>query len=493
MTTTRHGQSKPYLRAQIERALLAPVKAFRITYLPLLMVYFAYGALGLVAVAQSFLEKRTLTMSPADLAALGVWLALPWAIKMVFGELVDSVSILGSRRRIYVFVGAGLVSLGLVLFAAAAGGWWKGISVNALYVAAALLSVIGVVLQDVVADAMSTEVVPRTEPDGTPRRQEDIDYDLGMVQALGRLALYAGILATARLAGWLAQHFSYETVFLMGLAVPLISVTGALLVDLEPGEKRPTNWHILGGGLAFGAVVILLGLANLRFGQELTFVISLGVIVWMLKQVTADLAPETRQRIVYAALVIFAFRASPGVGPGYTWFTIDRLGFDEAFFGLLNEIGALLGLLAAWFLSDAITRQPVARVLLWLTIAGTILAVPNLILVNEAYGWTGLDARSIAWLDSAAQSPLVQVSMIPLLTLMAIYAPPKQRATWFALMASFMNLALVAGQLQTKYLNLIFPVARGSYAMLPTLTAVVTLIAFVVPMAAILAVGRRIR
>jgi hypothetical protein len=37
--------------------------------------------------------------------------------------------------------------------------------------------------------------------------------------------------------------------------------------------------------------------------------------------------------------------------------------------------------------------------------------------------------------------------MIPLLTLTAYYAPPGQRATWFALMASFMNLALVAGQL----------------------------------------------
>ncbi len=493
MTTTSEQRPAGYFRAQLERALLAPIKAFRITYLPLLMVYFAYGALGLVGVAQGFFEKKTLTMSPAELAALGVWLALPWAIKMVFGELVDTVAILGSQRRIYVFIGASLVSISLVLLAGAAGGWWPGINVNMLYVAAALMSVLGIVLQDVVADAMSTEVVARTHPDGTPRPQKDIDYDLGMVQALGRLALYAGILATARLAGWLAQHYSYETVFLLGLAIPLISVSGALLVDLEPSETRPTDWRILGGGLGFGAVVVALGIADIPFGQEITFLVSLAVIAWMLSKVTADLAPETRTRIVYAALVIFAFRASPGVGPGYSWFTIDRLGFDEAFFGMLNEIGALLGLLAAWFLSDAITRQPVARVLLWLTIAGTVLAIPNLMLVTEAYRWTGLEARSIAWLDSAAQSPLVQVSMIPLLTLMAIYAPAKHRATWFALMASFMNLALVAGQLQTKYLNLLFPVARGSYAELPMLTVVVTIIAFVVPLAAILAIGRRIR
>jgi uncharacterized protein YbjT (DUF2867 family) len=54
--------------------------------------------------------------------------------------------------------------------------------------------------------------------------------------------------------------------------------------------------------------------------------------------------------------------------------------------------------------------------------------------------------------------------MVPLLTLTAYYAPPGHRATWFALMASLMNIAVVASQLQTKYLNDIFVVGRGQYA-----------------------------
>ena len=82
-----------HARIVIHRAVVAPIKAFRLVYLPLLMVYFAYGALGLIAVAQSFFEKKGLTLTPVDLAKLGVWLALPWAIKMVFGELVDTVAL----------------------------------------------------------------------------------------------------------------------------------------------------------------------------------------------------------------------------------------------------------------------------------------------------------------------------------------------------------------------------------------------------------------
>ena len=138
----------------------------------------------------------------------------------------------------------------------------------------------------------------------------------------------------------------------------------------------------------------------------------------------------------------------PGIGDGYTWFSIDVLKFDEAFFGVLGQIGSAVGILAAWLLSDTITRKPVPQVLLWLTILGTILALPQLLLVFQAYQPLeqafGVGPRSIALFDTVASAPLVQLSMIPLLTLIAVYAPPGHRATWFALMASLMNLALTA-------------------------------------------------
>jgi hypothetical protein len=55
-----------------------------------------------------------------------------------------------------------------------------------------------------------------------------------------------------------------------------------------------------------------------------------------------------------------------------------------------------------------------------------------------------------------------------------------------------MNLALVAGQLQTKYLNQIFIVGRGDYAELGPLLIAVAVIGLVVPLAIILLLGRRI-
>ena len=362
---------------------------------------------------------------------------------------------------------------------------------------ASLISVTGLVLQDVVADAMSTEVVPRTNPDGTPRLKAEIDHDLGMVQVLGRLSLSFGIFSVAGLSGWLAQSMSYDKVFLLGLIVPVISVSGALLVRLETSERRPIDWRILGGGLIFGAVVTALALSGIGFGQEIVFAISMAVVVWMLMRVTEEIDHATRMHILYAAIIIFVYRVVPLAGEAYTWFLIDVLKFDEAFFGVLGQIGAGVAIVAAWLFSDVITRKPVARVLLWLTILGGILSLPSLLLVFQLHQQTeqmfGIGARGIALFDTVATSPFAQLSMIPLLTLVAIYAPAGHRATWFALMASLMNLALVAGALMTKYLNLLFPVNRGDYHNLPMLVVVVSLIAFLLPLAAIAIFGRRVR
>ena len=71
-----------------------------------------------------------------------------------------------------------------------------------------------------------------------------------------------------------------------------------------------------------------------------------------------------------------------------------------------------------------------------------------------------VDARFIALIDTALESPLGQVAMIPMLAWIANSAPANLKATFFAVMASFTNLALSLSQLGTKYLNQIFTIRR---------------------------------
>jgi surface polysaccharide O-acyltransferase-like enzyme len=477
-------------------SLTRPLQALRLSYIPLLMVYFAYGALGLIDVTRDFWVKESLKLSPAELASIGVWLTLPWTVKMVFGELVDCVPILGSQRRSYILIGALCTATGLVTLAGAAGQWITTMQPHQLYVLGSLLIVLGTVIQDVVADAMSTEVVSRVDADGKPRPDESVRADLGMVQVLGRIFLSLGILAVAGLSGVLAFVLPREMVFLVALVVPAISVTGVFLIKSETAERRPIDWRILGGGIVFGAAVVALGVGGVPFAQEFIFVISMGVVCGMLIFVTRELDHKSRMIILYAAIIIFAFRATPSVGDGYFWFSIDVLKFDEAFYGILRQTSAIIAVIALWLLAKQITEYSVAKTLFWIAVAGTILTLPSIGLYYGLHHWTeemfGFGARVIAFADTAASSPFAQLSIVPLLTLTAYYAPAGHRATWFALMASLMNLALVAGQLQTKYLNEMYAVGRGDYDELGVLLITVTVLGLVVPLTAILLFGRRV-
>ena len=476
--------------------LLRPIQAFRLIYLPLVMVYFAYGALGIIDVTRDMWIKESLTLSPAELVEISVWLGLPWTVKMVFGELVDSVPIFGSQRKAYIGIGAVLTAGGMITLAGSAGGWIGFTSAHTLYIFGSLLIVIGTVIQDVVADAMSTEVVSRVDEGGRPRPEHDVRTELGMVQVIGRLALSIGILTVAGLSGWLAKFVERETVFLLGLIVPAISMVGVLSIRSENTERQPLNWGILGGGLAFGATVLGLAIGKVPFAQELIFALSMVVICSMLVVITRDLDAKTQQSILFTTIIIFMFRATPSAGDGYFWWTLDVLKFDAGFYGTLRQTAALLAIAAIWFLSKQLTEYSVRGTLFWLTIAGALLALPNIGLYYGLHEWTeqqfGFGARAIALIDTAAGSPFAQVSMVPLYTLIAFHAPAGRRATWFALMASLTNLASVAGQLQTKYLNQSLTVGRGEYDELGMLLITVMLLSLLSPLIAIALCGRRV-
>ena len=105
-----------------------------------------------------------------------------------------------------------------------------------------------------------------------------------------------------------------------------------------------------------------------------------------------------------------------------------------------------------------------------------------------------VDAKFIAIINTAIESPLGQVSMIPLLAWIAKNAPSHLKATFFAVFASFTNLALSANALGTKYLNEIFTITRevkdkltnnilttSDYSELGLLLITVTLLTLVVP------------
>ncbi|SGZ59249.1 Folate carrier, cyanobacterial type [Bathymodiolus thermophilus thioautotrophic gill symbiont] len=475
--------------------LLTPIKAMRLRYIPLLLVYFAYGSSVFTAIAENFWVKETLDMSAANLAELGIWLTVPWTVKMIFGSLVDSVLIFGSNRKSYVYIGALLITLSSLMMIAVVGDYSivAEFSKKSVYIFASVIAVVGFVMQDVVADTMSTEVVDKSQS------KEEIHRELASIQVLARLSLGFAIFITGWIGGELASVFkdNREVVFMMAMFVPLLSILGVTLVNLNPVPVSKINRQVLFGGLIFAIFVVTMGYAQVPYSQEIVFVVSLGIVLYLLNDLIADLSEDAIRHIKMAMIIIFVYRAMPSVGASLQWWQIDILGFDESFFAKLSAIGGGIALAGMWFSAKFIVKRNIAEVLIFLTIIGALLSMPIIAMYYDIHTMLGVEARTVALVDTALASPFDYIAQVLMLTLVAIYAPEGKKGTWFALMASLMNIALSAGGLLTKYLNKIFVVSREvitdgvvtttqDYSQLGDLLWVVIVAGFVIPIVVII-------
>jgi hypothetical protein len=491
------------VRHWIDRNILELGREFRLSYLPPLMVYMAYGISGLTGIVGTFFVKEYLGLSAAFLAALGFWAGIPWALKMPVGHLVD---LLWRWKGWLVGIGATLLAASLAIMAALIGhrdAMTAVMSAETWFVLSALLAPVGYVLQDAVADAMTVEAVPLVDEQGRPILPATRKLMHTTMQTLGRVAIIGGLILVALVNLYLFTGVEglpqdeivriYEQVYLMALLIPVISVLGVVVAFLirqrdasrlrrqgftatqvrqmmreheaSPEPTKP-NWLILGGSFVFVIFTMTVGLGGFPYSEEIVFAGSLGIVSFLIFRLTQELQPDMRFTLIGTAIVIFLFRATPGPGPGSTWWMIDKLGFDQHFLSILSLIGNTLTLAGMFMFRRFMAERSIAYVVGFLTVVGTILSVPIVSMYYGLHEWTArmtggiVDARFIALIDTALESPLGQISMIPMLAWIANSAPARLKATYFAVMASFTNLALSLSQLGTKYLNQIFVVTR---------------------------------
>jgi hypothetical protein len=458
---------------------------------------------------------------------------------MPIGHLVD---LMWRHKAGLVYLGASLIAASLLIMIGLIGSpdaMRAVMPIEAWFVLSVLLSPVGYVMQDAVADAMTVEAVPRLDARGEPIPADTVRLMHTTMQMLGRVAIIGGtvMVSLANVAMFQGSESLpeadkvaiYLRIYELALIIPLLSVSGVLLggflkrreakrlaalgrnraeIDRllhDPEEKTTPNWWILGGSAVFVALTITVGLSGIEYGQEIIFATSFAIIGFMISRLLRELSPEAARTLLGTVIIIFAFRALPGPGAGASWWMIDELGFDQSFLSRLDLITSALTLAGLFLFRRFMAEKSIAQIVIFLTVATTALSLPIIGMFHGLHEWTAahtggvVDARFIAIANTALESPLGQVSMVPMLAWIANSAPPHLKATFFAVMASFTNLALSASQLGTKYLNQIYTIARevkdaatgaittpADYGTLGELLVTVTVLALVVPLAAIL-------
>ena len=228
----------------VDRNILELGRELRLSYLPPLMVYVAAGISGLTGIVGTFFVKDYLGLSAEFLAALGFWAGIPWSLKMPLGHLVD---LIWRWKAAMVFLGAGLIaaSLGIMIGLIGHTDFMRGIMpVEAWFVLSTLLAPVGYVVQDVVADAMTVEAVPRVDAEGRAYAAETLKLMHTTMQTLGRVAIISGSVAVAAVNLFMfdgvetlpedAKVHIYQNIYTLALIIPVISVLGTVLAGLQP-------------------------------------------------------------------------------------------------------------------------------------------------------------------------------------------------------------------------------------------------------------------
>jgi len=146
------------------------------------------------------------------------------------------------------------------------------------------------------------------------------------------------------------------------------------------------------------------------------------------KWFTADflgIFKEMRWSYIPPLMVYLAAGVSGFTGIIESFFIKDTLGLSAAF----------LAGLAFWAGLPWALKMPIGHLVDFLSLYSAVMMLPFIGMFYGLHDWTratfGFGARTIAVIDTMADSPLGQVAMVPMLAWIAREAPKNQKATYF--------------------------------------------------------------
>ena len=374
-------------------------------YLFFAVNYFAQGMGGLAYEPVSYYLKDALGLGPTQAAMFVAWMTLPLTIKPLFGLLTDFLPWAGKRRAPHLIAVSLLTSLGWMLLA--------GLKSPNYRAALALLILVnvGFVLSDVVCDAVMVE---RGKEQGRT----------GLFQAVSIGTLYATLIVTGLGGGWLAQHASYRSIFLMTACFPVLTALSARWVD-ESGvgdikETAARGWTGLSGMLR----------------DPKAWAVALGIFLWSF---------------------------CPFLGTAQFYYQSEAIHLSPLFIGGLSTVGGLAGLGGAALFARLTGggTDKVARASIWLGAPLSLLYLLyrgpySIAILTVLFSLTGVVFR-LAWMDLAAKS-----------------CPDGAEATVFAAYMAVFNIAASASNTLGGKFYESLTAAHGAYAAMVILSFVGT-------------------
>jgi len=331
---------------------------------------------GLIAQPLTYYLKEVHGWTALQVTAFVTIFNVPWVIKPVYGLVSDFLPLFGYRRKSYL----------LIANVAAVGGyfWATQIDVPNVLLLALMLTAYAMAISSTLCGAVLVENGQKLHESGK----------------------------------FVNQQWLWFNVAAMAAAI----VGGQLVQRLPPAAAL----HAAAGMVAIAPFAVILGTLSLIPEPKVSINVQ-----GMRNTLDGLLASFKRRELWIIAGFIFLYYFSPGFATPLYYHMTDKLGFSQAYIGILGSIAS-----AGWVVGALLYRRffdgLTLKALLNASIAfGTVATAAYLLLSTEA---------SAAILNFASGFAAM-LATVATLTLAADYCPPRAEGFAFAILMSIINLA----------------------------------------------------
>jgi MFS family permease len=339
----------------------------------------------------SFFYKEQLHLSASAFSSLVILLAIPNYLRPVIGAGSDLFPLFGYHRRSYYMLAALLGAIGYFsLSLQTHPSYWT----TALLV---MVTVAGAVTLLIMADTVMVTVGNKT---GT----------VGRLQAIQQFVPFLlSLTFTARVSGYVTQHWSYAACFRSAALIALLALPLAFLIEEKRTHARQQQHET--------SEMHLARLEAKRLERQ---------------RGAKALGQAAKSPGLWAILAyVFYLTLTPSGSTAQFYFMVDHLHFSKQFIGNLGQYGAggvLLGILTF----AAISRKISVRTLIWTGwFIGTVAYLLNFALQNQT------SAEIISFVGGFFGI----IGSFSLVTLAARACPPGIEGTIYALFIASIGLA----------------------------------------------------
>ena len=174
-------------------------------------------------------------------------------------------------------------------------------------------------------------------------------------------------------------------------------------------------------------------------------------------------------------LWLFLWQSTPTSDGAFLYFMTDELDLDAEFLGRVKLVTSVAGLAGVVVYNRFLKDVPIKSVLKWSSVAGAVLGMTQLILVNHWNQALGLPDKMFVYGDDVILTVLGQVAFMPTLVLAAKLCPVGVEGTLFALLMSTFNLAGIVGSEVGAALTKVLGVSSKDFGNLALLVGICNL------------------